>query len=106
MPSAALDSKTANALFTYLDIRGKYAESTLGQNLPPDFRGLVVTLDATGSEPSTIRVLPHVIYVTDSMGTVRIADMMGKAFDLVWNDAQSDFDADVVAAVDAVRTTP
>ena|GEM_PF-1986286 len=106
MPTAALDSTTTNALFTYLDIRGKHAESTFGLTLPADFRGFIVTPDATASEPSTIRVLPNVIYVTDSMGTVRIADVMGTAFDLVWNGAQSGFDADVVAAVDAVRTAP
>lgn len=102
-PSTALDSKTTDALVAYLDVRGKFAEPAVGQYLPTGFRGLIVTPDATASEPTAIRVLPRVVYVTDSIGTVRIPDIAGTAFGLVWDSARSGFDANVVEAVDAAQ---
>lgn len=102
-PSAALDPEAADELIAYLDIRGKHSASTVGIKLPTGFRGLVVTPDETSSETTTIRVLPRVIYVTDSIGTVRIPDATGTAFDIVWQGARSSFDADVVEAVDTAQ---
>lgn len=113
-PVVPLDDATARELVAFLDTKAEDAFATLGAPLPLGFAGLVVSLDAVpdteggevGVAPgvdateSTIRVMPHSIYVTDAIGTVRLSDLNGTAFDLVWDAVKPALEPDVVDAVE------
>ena len=99
-PVVPLDEATVEALVTYLDSKASDAFATLGGTQQLGFDGLVVTMEPDTETLSTIRVLPHSVYVTDAVGTVRISDYSGTAFALVWDAVKPQLEADVVDAVE------
>lgn len=102
-PVVPLDEATSEALIAYLDTKAADAYPTLGGAQQVGFDGLVVTLDPTTDALATVRVLPHSVYVSDATGAVRISDLTGTAFDIVWNDVKTKLEADVVDAVESAR---
>jgi hypothetical protein len=99
-PVVALDGDVAQELFDYLDKRADDVYPTPGALPQLGFNGLVVTLVDAESATSTIRVMPHAIYVYDPMGTVRISDLTGAAFDIVWPAVKPELDQATVEAIE------
>lgn len=99
-PVVSLDAGVTDDLVAYLDTKGPDAFSTLTATQQVGFGGLVVELDSDADAPSSVRVMPHAVYVTDSIGTVRISDLAGTAYDLVWASVKPQLEPDVVAAVE------
>lgn len=102
-PVVALDSDAAEELFAYLDRRAGNVYPTPGAIPQRGFNGLLVTLVDAESATSTIRVMPHAIYVYDSMGTVRISDLTGAAFDIVWPAVKPELDQATIDRVESAN---